>query len=65
MKIVIGPNEAGQRVDKFIRKWLKDVPLSAIYKAFRKGDVIINGAKCKKEKYSLEEGDVLEIIYKV
>lgn len=63
MKIVIGPNEAGQRVDKFIRKWLKDVPLSAIYKAFRKGDVRINDSKCKKENYSLEEGDVLEIKY--
>ncbi|PJI07314.1 MULTISPECIES: RluA family pseudouridine synthase [Clostridium] len=63
MKIVIGPNEAGQRVDKFIRKWLKDVPLSAIYKAFRKGDVRINDSKCKKENYSLEEGDILEIKY--
>ncbi|URZ15593.1 RluA family pseudouridine synthase [Clostridium felsineum] len=63
MKIVIGPNEAGQRADKFIRKWLKDVPLSAIYKAFRKGDVIINEKKCKKENYSLVEGDTLEIKY--
>lgn len=59
MKITIGPNESGQRIDKFIRKWLKDVPLSAIYKSIRKGDIRINGAKVK-EKYSLVEGDIIE-----
>jgi 23S rRNA pseudouridine955/2504/2580 synthase len=60
MKIDIGANEAGQRVDKFLRKWLKDVPLSAIYKSLRKGDVKVNGKKIK-ESYSLMEGDVLEL----
>ena len=60
MRIDIGPNEAGQRCDKFARKLLKDVPLSAIYKAFRKGDIKVNGKKVK-EKYSLEEGDIVEI----
>ncbi|KZL88830.1 RluA family pseudouridine synthase [Clostridium magnum] len=59
MKIEIGPNESGQRLDKFLRKWLKDVPLSAIYKSIRKGDVKVNGKKAK-EKYSLIEGDILE-----
>lgn len=47
MNIEIGSNEAGQRLDKFLRKLLKDVPLSAIYKALRKGDVKINGSKKK------------------
>lgn len=37
MRIEIGSNEAGQRVDKFLRKWLKDVPLGAIYRSIRKG----------------------------
>jgi 23S rRNA pseudouridine955/2504/2580 synthase len=60
MIIDIGINEAGQRCDKFVRKLLKDVPLSAIYKAFRKGDVKVNGKKVK-EKYSLVEGDIVEI----
>ena len=60
MKINIGPNEAGQRSDKFIRKLLKDVPLSAIYKSFRKGDIKVNGKKAK-EKYALQEGDLVEI----
>ena len=30
MKIEIGTNEAGQRLDKFLRKYLKDVPLSCL-----------------------------------
>lgn len=62
MKISIGPNEAGQRIDKFLRKLLKDVPLSAIYKCLRKGDVKVNDKKVK-EKYMLAEGDFLEIKY--
>lgn len=62
MKIEIGSNEAGQRLDKFLRKLLKDVPLSAIFKAIRKGDIRVNGKK-QKEKYSLLEGDEVEIRY--
>ncbi|AJG98095.1 pseudouridine synthase [Clostridium sp. MF28] len=62
MKIEIGPNEAGQRLDKFLRKLLKDVPLSAIFKALRKKDIRVNGKK-ENEKYFLQEGDVVEIKY--
>ncbi|WP_040212220.1 RluA family pseudouridine synthase [Clostridium polynesiense] len=60
MNIEIGSNEAGQRLDKFLRKLLKDVPLSAIYKALRKGDVKVNGSK-KNEKYQLQSGDLVVI----
>jgi 23S rRNA pseudouridine955/2504/2580 synthase len=59
MRVEIGANEAGQRLDKFTRKWLKDVPLSAIYKSIRKGDIKVNGKK-GKEKYFLLEGDIVE-----
>lgn len=62
MNIEIGANEAGQRCDKFLRKLLKDVPLSAIFKAFRKGDIRVNGKKIK-EQYILVEGDTIEIRY--
>jgi len=60
MKVTVGSNEAGQRIDKFLRKWLKDVPLSAIYKNIRKGDVKVNGKKVK-EKYTILEGDEVEL----
>ncbi|MBD7913777.1 RluA family pseudouridine synthase [Clostridium sp. Sa3CUN1] len=62
MKIEIGTNEAGQRLDKFLRKLLKDVPLSKIFKALRKGDVRVNGKK-QKENYTLQVEDVVEIKY--
>lgn len=61
MKVEIGPNEAGQRLDKFVRKWLKDVPLSAIYKNIRKGKIRVNDKKVK-EKYYLNKGDIVETI---
>lgn len=59
MKVEIGSNEAGQRLDRFLRKWLKDMPLNAIYKSIRKGDVKVNGKKAK-ENYSLTLGDIVE-----
>lgn len=62
MNIEIGLNEAGQRLDKFLRKLLKDVPLSTIFKAMRKGDIRVNGKK-QKENYSLVEGDLVTIKY--
>lgn len=62
MVINIGTNEAGQRVDKFCRKWLKDVPLGAIFKALRKGDIKVNNKKVKQDYY-LAEGDVVEAKY--
>jgi len=62
MRIEIGANEAGQRTDKFMRKVLGDVPLSRIYKAFRKGDIRVNGNKIK-EKHSLVQGDIVETKY--
>lgn len=59
MRIEIGTNEAGQRLDKFTRKWLKDVPLGAIYRGIRTGQIKVNGKK-SKERYFLSEGDVVE-----
>lgn len=61
MKIEIGTNEAGQRLDKFARKWLKDVPLGAIYRGIRTGQIKVNGKK-SKEKYFLLEGDIVETL---
>ncbi|GAB6169449.1 RluA family pseudouridine synthase [Clostridium carnis] len=62
MRIEIGTNEAGQRLDKFLRKLLKDVPLSKIFKALRKGDIRVNGKK-QKENYPLQINDIIEIKY--
>lgn len=55
VKIEIGKNEQNQRLDKFLRKYLANAPLSFIYKAIRK-DVKVNG-KRGKEDTLLQLGD--------
>lgn len=52
--------EAHQRVDKYLRKYLSQAPLSFIYKLFRKKDVKING-HWVKESYILSEGEELTV----
>ncbi len=60
VEIKITKENSSQRIDKFVRKYLNDAPLSFIYKLFRKKDVKINN-HWVKENYILEEGDVLKI----
>lgn len=55
----IGPNEEGQRLDRFLRKYLASASLSAIYKIIRK-DIKVNG-KRKTENYQLRLGDELAL----
>ena len=59
-KIVISSKEANQRVDKYVKKFLNEAPLSFIYKLFRKKDIKING-HWVKENYILNEGEELTI----
>lgn len=58
--IEIGANEANQRLDRFLRKYLKDSSLSEIYKMLRKKTIRVNGKKAP-ENYRLAEGDTVEI----
>ena len=58
-EIEIGANDAGQRLDRFLKKYLCNAPLSYIYKALRK-DIKVNG-KREKEDYVLSEGDALQL----
>ncbi|MDR1392078.1 MAG: RluA family pseudouridine synthase [Clostridiales bacterium] len=59
-KIVIGQNETGQRLDKFLRKYFKNMSLNIIYKSIRKKRIKVNG-KSQKKSYNLSLGDVLEL----
>ena len=59
-KVVISSKEANQWVDKYIKKFLNEAPLSFIYKLFRKKDVKING-HWVKENYILNEGEELTV----
>lgn len=53
-------NESGQRIDRFLRKYLKEYTLGDIYKLFRKNRVKLNGKRVK-ENHMLSEGDLLQL----
>ena len=59
-EIVINSEFSNQRVDKYVRKYLNEAPLSFIYKLFRKKDVKVNN-HWVKENYLLQPNDVLRI----
>ena len=59
-KFVVSSSESGQNLEKYIRKVLKDAPLSFIYKLFRKKDIKVNG-HWEKEKYVISEGEEISI----
>jgi 23S rRNA pseudouridine955/2504/2580 synthase len=59
-EIVINKNEAGQRFDKFLFKYLKDAPAGFVYKMLRKKNIVLNNKKSTgREK--LAENDVVKI----
>ncbi len=58
-EIIIESNDAGQRADRFLKKYLRNAPLSVIYKILRK-DLKLNGKRVKEDTI-LSEGDVLQL----
>lgn len=58
--VAITAENAGQRIDNFLRTQLKGVPKSMIYRIVRKGEVRVNKKRVKPE-YKLEEGDEVRI----
>ena len=58
-QIEITVNDAGQRLDRFLKKYLAKAPLSVIYKIIRK-DIKLNGKRPKEDTF-LNEGDLLSI----
>lgn len=45
-KFIVTPNEAGQRLDKLLVKYLNLAPKSFIYKMLRKKNITLNNKKC-------------------
>ncbi|TBL98803.1 23S rRNA pseudouridine(955/2504/2580) synthase RluC [Hafnia paralvei] len=58
--VTIAADEAGQRIDNFLRNQLKGVPKSMIYRIVRKGEVRVNKKRIKPE-YKLQSGDEVRI----
>lgn len=59
-EIKISSNEAGQRFDKFLSKYLKNAPKSFIYKMLRKKNITRNEKKADGSE-KLSEGDIIKL----
>lgn len=44
-ELEISSNEAGQRFDKYLKKYLKEAPSGFLYKMLRKKNIVLNGKK--------------------
>lgn len=64
MEIHITENEGGQRLDRFLRKYLKGYSLSSIYKVIRKRYVTVDHKKVR-ENYQLRVGEKVQVNLKV
>lgn len=58
--LVVGVEDEGQRIDNFLRRHLKGVPTSRIYRIVRRGEVRVNGGRIRVD-YRLKQGDQVRI----
>ena len=56
----IKKNDAGQRLDKFLSKAVKGLPMSLMYKYIRTKKIKVNRKRCE-QKYILQEGDEIQL----
>ena len=52
--------EAGGRLDKYLSKFLKEAPISFIYKMLRKKNIVLNGRKAVGNEF-LKEGNEIKL----
>ena len=59
-EIIVSSNEAGQRFDKLLAKYLNEAPKSFIYKMLRKKNIVLNGKKATGNE-KLVVGDQIKL----
>ncbi len=59
-ELIVTPNEAGQRFDKLLVKYLNAAPKSFIYKMLRKKNIVLNGKKATGSE-KLAVGDSIKL----
>lgn len=60
--ITVSANEAGQRLDKLLGKFLREAPKSFLYKMMRKKNITLNGKKVQGNEI-LGEGDEIKLFF--
>ncbi|GAA6480396.1 RluA family pseudouridine synthase [Enterocloster aldenensis] len=58
--LTVTPNEAGQRMDKLLAKYLDQAGKGFLYKMMRKKNITLNGKKCDGSEH-LKEGDEIQL----
>ena len=59
-EFIIGPNDSGQRADKFLTKAVPSLPRPLLYKYLRMKRIKCNGKRCEIST-QLQEGDVIQL----
>lgn len=60
--LTVTPNEAGQRLDKLLGKYLNHAGKGFLYKMMRKKNITLNGKKCDGSERLLE-GDAIQLYF--
>lgn len=60
--VIIGNNQAGQRLDKFLHKYLPEAGNSFLYKMLRKKNITLNGKKAEGREM-LAPGDEVQMFF--
>ncbi|MCD7908142.1 MAG: RluA family pseudouridine synthase, partial [Clostridium sp.] len=58
--LIVTPNEAGQRLDKLLAKYMNQAGKGFLYKMMRKKNITLNGKKCDGSE-RLDEGDEIRL----
>ena len=61
-ELVVGSNEAGQRMEKLLKKYLREASTGFLYKMIRKKNITLNGKKAEGKEL-LKEGDKIQIFF--
>ena len=59
-ELIIGKNDAGQRLDKFLSKAVKGMPISIMYKSIRTKKIKVNRKRAEQNTV-LAEGDTVQL----
>lgn len=59
-EIIVRRNEAGQRLDKLLKKYLNEAPAGFLYKMLRKKNIVLNGKRASGNE-KLAQGDSIRL----
>ncbi len=60
LRLVLNENDGGQRLDKFLSKTVRSLPMSLMYKYIRTKRIKVNGKRAKQDM-KLASGDIIEL----